>query len=48
MFYEWFKSSAISNITTTKKDKILTNLKGDATVTKYQSRYQNLLDLDKQ
>lgn len=47
LFYEWYKDNTLSNIGTKRKGQIITDFKVDATVTKYESRYQNLLDLDK-
>lgn len=48
LFYEWFKDGKLSDLSTKRRSKIITSLKTDDTVIKYQSRYQNLLDLDKQ
>jgi len=47
LFYEWFKSNTLSDISTKRKNQIITDFKGDTTVTKYESRYKNLLELDK-
>lgn len=44
-FYEWLKSNNISDISTTRKTQIITRFSDDNTVVKYQSRYQDLLDL---
>lgn len=49
LFFEWIKGNSISDITTNLRDKLISDYNresGDnAPVTKYQSRYQNLLDL---
>ena len=45
LFFEWIKSNDISDVTTTHRTKILSDFNKDATVTKYQNRYQDLLDL---
>ena len=47
LFYEWYKSKNLSNISTERRDSIITNLKVDETVTKYESTYKNLFELDK-
>jgi len=47
LFYEWFKSNTLSDISSKRKNQIITDFKGDTTVTKYESRYKNLLELDK-
>ena len=47
LFYEWVKSNNLTDISSTLKTQILNDFNKDATVTKYQSRYQDLLDLDK-
>ena len=50
MFFEWVKGNDLSDINTSVRNKILSdfdNEKGDnATVVKYQNRYQNLLDME--
>jgi hypothetical protein len=46
LFFEWLKSSNLSDITTTRRSKIISDYNKDDTVVKYESRYQNLLDLD--
>ncbi len=46
LFYEWFKSNTLSDVSTQRRNAILTDFKGDATVTKYESRYKNLLELE--
>lgn len=49
LFYEWLKSTDLADVTTNRRDKIISDFgkeTGDhITVVKYQSRYQNLLDL---
>ncbi len=47
LFYEWAKSNNTSNISSTRRNQILNEFNKDTTVTKYQNRYQDLLDLDK-
>ena len=47
LFYEWVKSNDLKDISTTRRTQILNDFNKDATVAKYQSRYQDLLDLDK-
>lgn len=48
LFFEWIKTKDLSDVTTTRRDKIINFYnKEDVTVVKYESRYQNLLDLDK-
>lgn len=51
LFFDWIKGNSISDITTTLRDKLISDFNKDtgdnATVVKYQSRYQNLLDLKK-
>ncbi len=44
-FYEWIKSTNIGTISTTRSTYIVTRFNDDDTVVKYQSRYQDLLDL---
>ena len=46
LFYEWVKSNNLTDISSTLRTQILNDFNKDATVTKYQSRYQDLLDLD--
>ena len=45
LFYEWIKSQDIPDITSTRRNEILTQFNIDKTVTKYQNAYQDLLDL---
>lgn len=49
LFFEWIKGNSISDITTNLRDKLISDYNRDsgdnAPVVKYQSRYQNLLDL---
>ncbi len=47
LFFEWIKGNDLSDISTTQRTKILNDFNKDTTVTKYQKRYQDLLDLDK-
>ena len=47
LFYEWVKSNDLPDISSTRRTQILNDYNKDTTVTKYQSRYQDLLDLDK-
>lgn len=48
LFFEWIKTANLSDVTTTRRNKIINDYnKEDVTVVKYESRYQNLLDLDK-
>lgn len=47
LFYEWIKSNNMSDISSKRRSQIITKFKMDSTVTKYQDRYQNLLDLGK-
>lgn len=44
-FYEWIKSTNIGKISTTHNTQIITRYNNDDTVVKYQSRYQDLLDI---
>ncbi len=45
LFYEMIKKNTISDISTTRRTQIITEYKTDETVTTYQNRYQDLLDL---
>lgn len=45
LFYEYKKSQDIASISSTRETQILTQFRKDSTVTTYQSRYQDLLDL---
>ncbi|MDE7182349.1 MAG: hypothetical protein K2O41_04860 [Clostridia bacterium] len=47
LFFEWIKSNDLSNVTSTRRSKIISDFNKDSTVVKYQDRYQDLLDLDK-
>ena len=47
LFFEWIKGNDLSDVSTTIRTKILNDYNKDTTVTKYQSRYQDLLDLGK-
>ncbi len=46
LFFEWIKSVDLSDISTTRRTKIISDFNKDSTVTKYQKRYQDLLDLE--
>lgn len=46
LFYEMIKSNDIADISTTRRTEIITKFKNDDTVKTYQSRYQDLLDLN--
>ena len=49
MFFEWIKDKDLSDISTTHRSKLLNDFnKEDESVVKFQKRYQDLLDLDKQ
>lgn len=45
LFYEWCKSNALADVSTNRREKIINEYNKDSTVTKYQKRYQDLLDL---
>ena len=45
LFYEWVKSNNLTDISSTRRTQILNEYNKDATVKKYQKRYQDLLDL---
>ncbi|MDE7168459.1 MAG: hypothetical protein K2O28_06410 [Clostridia bacterium] len=47
LFYEYYKSQELPNISTETRNRIITDFKGDTTVTKYESAYKNLFELDK-
>lgn len=47
LFYEMVKSNDIADISTTRRTQIITEFKSDSTVTTYESRYKDLLELDK-
>ena len=46
LFYEYHKGQNLSNISTKTRNRIITDFKVDSTVTKYESRYKNLFELD--
>lgn len=46
LFYEWVKSGNLSNVSSTRREKIINDFNKESTVSKYQKRYQDLLDLD--
>lgn len=45
LFFEWIKSNDLSNVTSTRRSKIISEFNKESTVVKYQKRYQDLLDL---
>ena len=47
LFYEWIKSNDLADISSQRRSQIITRFNIDESVTKYQDRYQNLLDLGK-
>ena len=47
LFYEWVKNTNLTDISSTRRTQILNDFNKDATVKKYQKRYQDLLDIDK-
>ena len=47
LYYESLKSTAVSNYTTELQSTVLNTYDNDASVTRYQSRYQDLLEIDK-
>lgn len=47
LFYEWFKSKTLSDLSTKRKSQIITDFKLDTTVEKHESAYKNLFELDK-
>ena len=47
LFYEYYKSQKLPDISTKTRNRIITDFKGDTTVTKYESAYKNLFELDK-
>lgn len=47
LFYEWLKSTAISDISTKRRSEIIEKYQTEDSVIKYVSRYQDLLDIDK-
>ena len=47
LFYEWVKNKDLTNVSTTLRAQILNKYNEDATVKKYQDRYQDLLDIGK-
>lgn len=46
LFFEWIKSVDLSDISTTRRTKIISDFNKDSTVTKYQNRYKDLLDIE--
>jgi len=45
LFFEWIKSKDLSDVSTTRRSKIISDFNKDSTVTRYRDRYQDLLDL---
>ncbi|MCD8294717.1 MAG: hypothetical protein LUE27_05715 [Clostridia bacterium] len=45
-FYQYVKSNDLGSVSTTRRSYLLTLFNTDDTVTKYEKRYQDLLDLD--
>lgn len=45
LFFEWIKSNDLSNVTSTRRSKIISEFNKESTVVKYRKRYQDLLDL---
>ena len=41
LFFEWYKSKNLPDISTKRRNKIITDFKADSTVTKYESAYKN-------
>ena len=48
LFYEYIRESAYTNHATEEQNKVLLQYNNDDCVTRYQKRYQDLLDMDKQ
>lgn len=46
LFFEWFKGDNLKDISTKRREKIISDFNKDSTVTKYRKRYKDLLDLD--
>ncbi|MDE6867887.1 MAG: hypothetical protein K2J83_01945 [Clostridia bacterium] len=46
LFFEMIKTNSFSSVSTNLRSRILSDFNKDTSVTKYQSRYQDLLDLD--
>lgn len=45
LFFDWLKTTGMSDATSRKSSQIISDFKKDSTVVKYQKRYQDLLDL---
>lgn len=45
LFYEWIKSTDIDQISTTRRTQLIYQFKKDSTVTKFEDRYKDLLEL---
>lgn len=46
LFFEMIKNNNLAKVSTTLRSRIISDFNKDVSVTKYQSRYQDLLDLD--
>lgn len=46
LFFEWMKGNDLSNTSTLRKAKIISDFNTEATVVKYESRYKDLLEMD--
>ena len=46
LFFEWMKGNDLSNMSTLRKAKIISDFNTEATVVKYESRYKDLLEMD--
>lgn len=46
LFYEWIKSTSISDITNKRRDQIISDFNNDSSVEKFEKRYKDLLELD--
>ncbi len=46
LFYEWIKSNDLSNSLTGKQAQIIHDFGGETTITKFEKRYQDLLDIE--
>ncbi len=46
LFFEWMKTNDLSDVSTTRRTKIISDFNTDSTVTKYVKTYKDLLGLD--
>ncbi len=46
IFYNYIKDSALSNVSTDKRTRIITEYKDDSSVVLYEKQYKDLLDMD--